>query len=221
MKKRKNKPGRPFKCRTPLQTPHPRTIEMEPGELAIYVRRAEQEVLPIIEEMKLNAGAAQFLLAQYTRVLITGDEPLTLESAIAIGNAVLALWQAGYYTPGSQYPYTLAETLEELQEGPKAKGDYADAFLPFTPVETVPPSGIGQVAGGIVKHPETNLWQIWMIVDGPCVSFGAYQDLAAAQRGLEALVHASRRGGTLTEGLGLYQKLLTGAMANRRICPLT
>ncbi len=210
MKKRKNKPGRPFKCMTPLQTPHPRTIEMEPEELAIYVRRAEQEVLPIIEEMKLNAGAAQFLLAQYTRVLITGDEPLTLESAIAIGNAVLALWQAGYYTPGSQYPYTLEETLEELQEGPKAKGDYADAFLPFTPVETVPPSGIGQVAGGIVKHPETNLWQIWMIVNGPCVSFGAYQDPAAAQRGLEALVHASRRGGALTEGLGLYQRLLTG-----------
>ena len=209
MKKRKNKRGNPFKRRAPLQTPHPRTIEMEPEELAIYVRRAEQEVLPIIEEMKLNAGAAQFLLAQYTRVLITGDEPLTLESAMAIGNAVLALWQAGYYTPSSQYPYTLEETLEELQEGPKAKGDYADAFLPFTPVETVPPGGIGQVAGGIVKHPETKLWQIWMIVDGPCVSFGAYRDPAAAQRALEVLVHASRRGGTLTEGLGLYQRLLT------------
>ena len=182
---------------------------MEPEELAVYVRRAEQEVLPIIKDMQLNAGAAQFLLAQYTRVLITGDEPLTLESAMAIGNAVLALWQAGYYTPSSQYPYSLEETLEELQEGPKAKGDYADAFLPFTPVETVAPRGIGQVAGGIVKHPETHLWQIWMIVNGPCVYFGAYQDPAAAQRGLEALVHASRRGGTLTEGLGLSQRLLT------------
>ena len=176
---------------------------MEPEELAVYVRRAEQEVLPIIKELKLNAGAAQFLLAQYTRVLITGDERLTLESAMAIGNAVLALWQAGYYTPSSQYPYSLAETLEELEEGPKAKGDYADAFLPFTPVETVAPSGIGQVAGGIVKHPETNLWQIWMIVDGPCVYFGAYRDPAAAQRALEVLVHTSRRGGTLTEGLSL------------------
>jgi hypothetical protein len=48
-----------------------------------------------------------------------------------------------------------------------------------------------------------------MIVDGPCVSFGAYQDPVAAQRGLEALVHASRRGGSLTEGLGLSQRLLT------------
>ena len=209
MKKRKNKPGRPFKCRTTLQASHPRTIEMEPEELAIYVRRAEQEVLPIIKDMKLNAGAAQFLLAQYTRVLITGYEPLTLENAMAIGNAVLALWQAGYYTPSSQYPYTLAETLEELEEGPKAKGDYADAFLPFIPVETVPPRGIGQVAGGIVKHPETHLWQIWVIVNGPCVYFGAYQDPAAAQRGLEALVHASRRGGTLTEGLDLYHQLLS------------
>ena len=209
MKKRKNKPGRPFKRREPLQAPLSRTIEMEPEELAVYVRRAEQEVLPIIKDMKLNAGAAQFLLAQYTRVLITGDEPLTLESAMAIGNAVMALWQAGYYTPSSQYPYSLEETLEELQEGPKAKGDYADTFLPFTPVETVPPSGIGQVAGGIVKHPETNLWQIWMIVNGPCVYFGAYQDTAAAQRGLEALVHASRRGGTLTTRFG-HQLLSQG-----------
>jgi hypothetical protein len=46
-------------------------------------------------------------------------------------------------------------------------------------------------------------------VDGPCVSFGAYQDPAAAHKGLEALVHASRRGGSLTEGLGLSHQLLT------------
>ncbi len=209
MKRRKNKPGRPFKCRAPRQAPQPQAIEMEPEELAVYVRRAEQEVLPIIKDMKLNAGAAQFLLAQYTRVLITGGEPLTLESAMAIGNAVLALWQAGYYTPSSQYPYTLEETLEELEEGLKAEGDYADAFLPFIPVETVAPRGIGEVAGGIVKHPETKLWQIWMIVNGPCVYFGAYRDPATAQRALEVLVHTSRRGGTLTEGLGLYHQLLS------------
>ncbi len=219
MKKRKNKRSRPFKSRAPLQAPLSRTIEMEPEALAVYVRRAEQEVLPIIKEMKLNAGAAQFLLAQYTQVLVTGDQRATIESAMAIGNAVLALWQAGYYTPSSQYPYTLEETLEELQEGPKAKGDYADAFQPFTPVEAVPPSGIGQVAGGIVKHPETNLWQIWMIVDGPCVYFGAYRDPAAAQRALEALVHTSRRGGTLTEGFGLYHQLLSQGDGEPRDLP--
>ena len=172
---------------------------MEPEELAVYVRRAEQIMLPIIKELKPSPGAAQFLLAQYTQVLATGTDALTPESAMAISDAVLALWQAGYYTPSSQYPYTLAETLEELEEGPKAKGDYADAFLPFTPVEAVPPRGIGQVAGGIVKHPDTNLWQIWMIVDGPCLYLGAYRDPAAAQRMLEVLVHTSRRGGTLTE----------------------
>ncbi len=90
-----------------------------------------------------------------------------------------------------------------------AKGDYAEAFQPFRPIEGVPPSDMGQVAGGIVKHPETNLWQIWMIVDRPCVSFGAYQDPAAVHRGLEALVHALRRGGSLTTGLDLSQGLLT------------
>jgi hypothetical protein len=209
MKRRKHKRRNVFKRKSPQTPPGPRTIEMEPEELAVYVRRAEQEVLPIIKEVKLSAGAAQFLLAQYTQVQVTGDERVTLESAMAIGNAVVALWQTGYYTPSSEYPYTLEETLEEIQEGPKARGDYADAFQPFTSVEVVSPSGMGQVTGGIVKHPETNLWQIWMIVDGPCVYFGAYQDPAAAQRALEVLVHTSRRGGSLTEGLGLYHTLLS------------
>jgi len=209
MKRRKRKRSNPFPRKAFQHTPHPRTIEMEPEALAVYVRRAEQIVLPIIKELKPSPGAAQFLLAQYTQVLATGEHVLTPESAMAVSDAVLTLWESGYYTPGPDYPYTLEETLLEWEEGLVAKGDYADAFQPFTPVEAVPPSGIGQVAGGIVKHPETNLWQIWMIVDGPYVYFGAYQDSAAAHRGLEALVHASRRGGTLTEGLGLYQRLLT------------
>jgi hypothetical protein len=209
MKRRKHKRRNPLKHKAFRQAPQPRTIEMEPEELAVYVRRAEQIVLPIIKELKPSPGAAQFLLAQYTQVLATGNNVLTPESAMAISNAVLALWEAGYYTPGPDYPYTLEETVQEIEEGLTARGDYADAFRPFRPVEVVPPSGMGQVAGGIVKHPETNLWQIWMIVDGPCVYFGAYQDPVAAHRGLEALVHASRRGGSLSEGLGLSQRLLT------------
>jgi len=209
MKRRKNKRRNPFTHKASQQALQPRTIEMEPEELAVYVRRAEQIMLPIIKELKPSPGAAQFLLAQYTQVLATGNNALTPESAMAISNAVLALWEAGYYTPGPDYPYTLEETIQEIEEGPKAKGDYADAFQPFRPMEAVPPSGKGQVVGGIVKHPETNLWQIWMIVDGPCVYFGAYQDPAAAHGGLEALVHASRQGSTLTEGLDLYQRLRT------------
>src|SRR5712691_5420867 len=209
MKRRKKKRGRPFNPKVSRQAPKPRTIEMEPEELAVYVRLAEKEVLPIINKKKLSPGTAQFLLAQYTQVLVTGKNTLTTESAMAVSSAVMTLWKAGYYTPGPDYPFTLEETLQEIEEGLTAKGDYADAFQPFMPVETVPPSGMGQVAGGIVKHPETNLWQIWMIVHGPCVYFGAYQDPVVAHRGLEALVHASRRGDTLSEGLRLYQKLLT------------
>ncbi len=209
MKRRKHKRRNPLKHKASQQAPQPRTIEMEPEELAVYVRRAEQIVLPIIKELGPSPGAAQFLLAQYTQVLATGNNVLTPESAMAISNAVLALWEAGYYTPGPEYPYTLEETMQEVEEGPKAKGDYAASFQPFRPVEVVTPNGMGQVAGGIVKHPETNLWQIWMIVDGPCVYFGAYQDPAAAHRGLEALVHALRLGGSVTEGLGLYQRLRT------------
>jgi len=182
---------------------------MEPEELAVYVRLAEKEVLPIIKKKKLSPGTAQFLLAQYTQMLVTGKNTLTTESAMAVSNAVMTLWEAGYYTPGPDYPYTLEETLQEIEEGLKAKGEYADAFQPFRPVEVVPPSGMGQVAGGIVKHPETNLWQIWMIVDGPLVYFGAYRDPTAAHDCLEELIHLSRRGGTQTEGIALSHKLLS------------
>jgi hypothetical protein len=76
-------------------------------------------------------------------LLATGNNALTPESAMAISNAVLALWEARYYTAGPDYPYTLEETVLEIEEGLKAKGDYADAFQPFKPVEAVPPSGIG------------------------------------------------------------------------------
>jgi len=219
MKRRKKKQGSPFNPKVSRQTPKPRTIEMEPEELAVYVSLAEKEVLPIIKKKKLSPGTAQFLLAQYTQVLVTGKNTLTTESAMAASSAVMTLWEAGYYTPGPDYPYTLEETLQEIEEGLKAKGDYADAFQPFRPIEVVPPSGMGQVAGGVVKHPETDLWQIWMIVNGPLVYFGAYRDLTAAHKGLEELVHLSRRGGTYTEGIALYRKLLSQGNGEPRDLP--
>ncbi len=98
---------------------------MEPEELAVYVRLAEKEVLPIIKKKKLSPGTAQFLLAQYTQMLVTGKNTLTTESAMAVSNAVMTLWEAGYYTPGPEYPYTLAETVQEIEEGLKAKENYA------------------------------------------------------------------------------------------------
>jgi len=180
---------------------------MEPDDLAVYVRRAEKEVLPIIKEMQLSPGAAQFLLAQQTQVLVAGDPRLTTESGMAIANRVLDLWRDGYYTPGLAYPYTFEETLLELQEGFKAKGNYETCFQPFMPVSGNIPCGIGEVAGGIVKHPETNLWQIWLMVDGPCTFIAAYRDPMHAQRNLETVVSASRRGEPQTQAAILYKKI--------------
>ncbi len=94
MKKRKK--GRRFTISAVRQALEPRAIEMEPEELAVYVRRAEKEVLPIIKERYLGRGAAQFLLAQQAQVLVTGDPHLTTESGMAIANSVLALWLEGY-----------------------------------------------------------------------------------------------------------------------------
>jgi len=209
MKKRKK--GRRFTSSAVRQAPGPRTIELEPEELAVYVGRAEKEVLPIIKEMHLGPGAAQFLLAQQTQVLVTGDPRLTVESGMSIATSVLALWQEGYYTPGPAYPYTLEETLLELQEGPKAKGNYEASFQPFAPANGERPRGIAEVAGGIVQHPETKLWQIWMMIDGPATFIAAYREPAKAQSNLETIISTSRKGGSEAKAALLYQQMRSQA----------
>ncbi|SRR6266487_1713864 len=209
MEKRERKTERRFKTTANHQSVGRQPEELEPEELALYVRRAEEKVLPIFKELKPGPAAAQFLLAQQTHVLVTGVPRLTVESGMAIANAVLRLWQEGYYSPSTIYPYTLLETLQDLQEGAKAKGDYTEYFQPFMPVNEEPAQGNRQMAAGIVKHPETQLWQIWAIFDGPCVFWGAYTDSIIAQRGLEAFINLSRRGGTRAEALALYHTLLS------------
>src|SRR6266550_3290087 len=123
MNKRVRKTRRRFKATAKHLSVGRQPEELEPEELVPYVRRAEKKVLPIIKDLKPGPAAAQFLLAQQTRVLVTGDPHLTVESGMAIANAVLQLWQDGYYCPGTDYPYTLLETLQDLQEGAQAKQD--------------------------------------------------------------------------------------------------
>jgi hypothetical protein len=208
---KKRKKGRRFTFSTSRQSSQQRSIEMEPEDLAVYVRRAEKHVLSIIKERQLGPGAAQFLLAQQTQVFVTGDPHLTVESGMVIANRVLALWQDGYYRPGPAYPYTLEETLQELREGPKAKGNYEASFQPFTPTNNERPRGIGEVAGGIVQHPETKLWQIWMMMDGPATFLAAYRDPGAAHRNLETIFSVSRKGGSDAKAAVLYQRVRSQA----------
>lgn len=174
-----------------------------------YARLAEKEVLPTIKDMELSAGAAIFLLAQYARSLITGSPRSTLESATNLSNNIIALWRAGLYQPGSQYPFTLEETLLDLKNGMKAQIDYPEYFQPFTPVHPLPPRGVGQIAGGIVRHPKTHLWQIWLIFDGPCELMGAYPDAFTAQRMLEELINMTRKGNGPGFAEALFQRLIT------------
>ena len=217
MKKRKK--GRRYTFSMSQKSSQHRSTEMEPEDLADYVRRAEKRVLPIIQERQLGPGVAQFLLAQQTQVLVTGDPNLTTESGMDIANRVLALWQQGYYTPGPAYPYTLEETLQELQEGPKAKGNYEASFQPFTPITHEKPSGIGEVAGGIVQHPETKLWQIWMMTDGPVTFLATYRDPEIAHRNLETIISVSRKGGPDAKAALLYQQVRSQADGESKELP--
>lgn len=219
MKKPKKRIGGYINSGMHQQASKPRTIEMEPEELAGYMRRAEKKALPRIKETHMGPGAAQLLVALYTQGLVTGKSSLTEESAISMANTTLKLWQAGYYTPGPEYPYTLDETLQDLQNGLKAKGDYVACFQPFTPVKAEMPRGLGQLAGGIVKHPETQFWQIWIILDGPCHFIGAYRDPMTAQRCLEELIAMTRKGGTEFESFKLYRKLTAQGVSEPKQIP--
>jgi hypothetical protein len=207
MKKGKQKRRNRFRFNVVQPPSRSQGPDLEQDALVVYLREAEQLVLPLIEQYQLGPAAAQLLLAQYAQVLATGDPRITVESGMSIGNMVLALWQEGLYTPGPQYPFTLEETVQELKEGVVAKEDYVEFFQPYTVQAGEEPVGLGEITGGIAKHPETQLWQIWLIVDGPCALFGAYRDPVLAQKGLSELIAATRRGASHQEGLALYRKL--------------
>ncbi len=180
---------------------------MEPEDLVAYIHRAEREALPIIKRIQASPAAAQFLLAQYTYVFATGTNQFPEENAIKIANTVMLLWKNGSYIPCPEYPFTLEETLQEIEGGIRPKKDYSAYFQAFIPAKGDQPRGIGQVSGGIVKHPETTLWQIWMIIDGPCAYLGAYRDSLEAQRKLGEIIQTVRRGGTEAESKALYETL--------------
>ena len=211
MKKHRKKAGHRFKSTVYQQSSTAVLSELEPEEFVVYVRRAEKQSLPTIKEKRLGPAAAQLLLAQHAQVLATGDSRLTAESMTAVANRVLTLWQTGYYTPGPEYPFTLEETLQELREGVKAKEDYSAYFQAYTPIGEDVPRGIREVSGGIVKHPETNLWQIWMMDDGPWEFLAAYRDPGAAHRNLETIIRVSRKGGPEAKAALLYQRMRSGA----------
>ena len=148
------------------------------------------------KQRQLGPGVAQFLLAQQTQVLVTADPFLPTVRGMAITKSVLVHWQDGYYTPGPAYPSILEEMLLVLQEGPKAKGNYEEYFQPFTPKIRGRPRGFGELAGRTMQHPQTKLWQIWMMINGPATFLAAYRDPAKAQGNLETIISASRKGGT-------------------------
>ncbi|HEY6540966.1 MAG TPA: hypothetical protein VIZ18_08520 [Ktedonobacteraceae bacterium] len=221
MKRRKK--GRQFKVRAyrrqQSHSSRPPTIEIEPEVFADYIRQAEREVLPLIRDMQLGPGAAQLVLALHAQMLITGDPRITPESMMAVGNSVIALWQTGYYTPRPEYPFTLEETLLDVQEGPKAKANHAASFQRFTPADGATARGLGTVHGGIAKHPETQFWQVWMMVDGPCTFMAAYRDPMKAQRHLESIISTSRKGGSEKERAALYAHLQAQAEGQPKQLP--
>jgi len=184
-----------------------RIEEMNSKDLLVSIRRVEKDVFPVIQQARAGPAAALFLLAQYTHVFTVGTNQFSQKSAMRITKKILSLWQAGFYIPDDAYPFTLEETLHDMQGGMKARNDYSDSFQTFAPRIRDEPQGIGQIAGGIAKHPETNLWQIWMVTDELCAYLGAYCDPEEAQQCLEEIVQSTRRGITDAESNVLYARV--------------
>lgn len=198
----------------------PQIEDMSPEDLMVSIRRAEKEALPVIQRVQAGPAAALFLLAQYTYVFATGSQRLTEETATRITNTLLSLWQEGTYVPTRKYPFTLKETLQDMKKELKAEKDYTDSFQPFAPQRNEQPRGIGQLSGGIVKHPETHLWQIWIMMDERCTYVAAYHDPLEAQRNLEEIVLATRKGGTRRESEALSMKVQSRGSGQPRQIPL-
>ena len=219
-KQRKHKNVR-FKATWHYSSSKQQEIEdMAPEDLVVLIRRAEKEALPVIRHAKLGPAAALFLLAQYTSVFVTGSNEISEDSATKSTNRVLSLWQDGTYAPSRAYPFTLEETLREIGQEMKPTRDYSNSFQPYIPRKDERPRGLGQLYGGIVKHPATNLWQIWMTLGGPCSNLGAYRDPAEAHRNLEEIVQTSRRGGTEAESEALYWRVRSRGTGQPKQLPL-
>ena len=209
MKKHKKQKHYRFKVATSQRPSQSRVVTMRPEDLVAHIQCAEKKVLPLIKEIQADPAAAYFLLAQRTYILTTGSNQLLETSAMNMANIVLSLWKDGIYVPSPGYPFTLEETLQDIQAGLKPTKDYADSFQDFIPLREEQSQGKGQIASGIVKHPETGLWQIWVIVNGPCSYLGAYHDPEEAQRHLQEVVQVARRGGSGAEIEALYEKTLS------------
>lgn len=211
MRKHSSKKKSRFKAKAQGSQSRSRTIYVKSEDLIVYIRRAEEEALPTIKELEVSAGAAIFLIAQYAQAFVTGKPDLTVEGARSIANRVLSLWQTGSYKPCPEYPFSLEETLLDLKKGINVQKDYSEHCQMFTPTHASTPIGLGQIAGGIVRHPKTSLWQIWMMLDGPCEFLGAYHDPSIAQKNLEDVINAVRQGKKPEAALSLYQKLMLQA----------
>ncbi len=186
-----------------------RIIEMELDDACAYVKQAEELVIPAINEYRLPPVPAFFLLAQYTHVLINGSPQLSVEGATAISRDVLALWLSGLYTPSPEYPFTLAETINDQQGDFLSIKDYFTFFQPYCPRNANAPQGLGKLSAGIVRHPETDLWQIWIKLEERCFQLAAYNDPNKAQDKLEELIVLSRKGCTEAEIKAEYKRLST------------
>src|SRR5258708_2976190 len=124
MKKRKK--GRRIKIPAVRQSPEPCAMEKEPEALAVSVRRAAKEVLPIIKGVQLDPGAVQFLLAQQTQVLVPGDPRFTTESGMAIANRALA--GGGILSGRTGVPLHTGRDTAGATGRPKSKGELRGMF---------------------------------------------------------------------------------------------
>ena len=197
MKKQKHERERRTKNSLSRQGEKIDITELMPMDLAGYVSLAEKDALPLILEHHSDAKVSLLLLAQYTYFLVMKESPIPAERVSPIVHLLLGLWKAGFYMPGPQYPYTFQETLQRLQKGQEKEKDYSHCVQAFSSSTRTSSRDLGHLFAGIVKNPETDLWQVWIQGGTAIAFFGTYSQPEEAQNHLEVLVQR-RRGDRLT-----------------------
>lgn len=89
-------------------------------KLAHHLMVTERKLTPLIIHDKMPVSAALVLIACYNDAMILGKphaktHRMTGQDIIGATNLLIRLWRKGLFIPSPQFPYTLADALQELE----------------------------------------------------------------------------------------------------------
>lgn len=102
---------------TPL---HSSLFQRTIGSIADAQMTAQRALTPIICAKHLSPSEAVILITIYADALLLGKTPqnhsMSEDDLQGAFNLLIKLWTSGKFTPGPDYPYTLEQTLADIND---------------------------------------------------------------------------------------------------------